>query len=240
MVLAVHPTVYRADDQRLVDLAVLPDMIDKGLVNPKTGALDPSFADWLRLLQAPDEELAIRIMNGEQILRGVVARREDRFVIALRHDTLLTVQTFKPNTETVAAAAVEPLWHALGAMEAAAFDSVLIPRDELGNLVAEFAPVDGTIPRRGRFQARLRGFGLDRQGVAILEEAATYGGQRAEIVYASPGDNGVRQQSEFAVGILDTSFGRLVSSVRRIGAGEYVKYAAGTRRAFADALDELT
>lgn len=69
VVLAVHPNVYRPDDQLVVDLAVLPGLIDAGLVDA-TGSVDPQVGQWLRALQAPAAEVAIRVFDGDAVLRG--------------------------------------------------------------------------------------------------------------------------------------------------------------------------
>ncbi|MGX9296631.1 ESX secretion-associated protein EspG [Tsukamurella paurometabola] len=239
VVLAVHPNVYRPDDQLVVDLAVLPGLVDAGLVDAN-GSVDPQVKQWLRALQAPAAEIAIRVFDGDAVLRGAVVRRDELVVVALRNDDQCTVQGFRTDREDFESTVVEPLWRVLGASDPADFESLTLEAGELAEVVAAFDPqVAG--PRGERaIRSRLREHDLSQQTVDILLDAARYTGRRAEIVYHRTDPSGVRTQAGWAVGVMDTVAGRVLSTTERGSHGVLdVTLSPGTRRRFSEGIAAL-
>ncbi|GAB3134285.1 ESX secretion-associated protein EspG [Tsukamurella serpentis] len=239
VVLAVHPNVYRPDDQFVVDCAVFPGLVAAGLVQGD-GTVDPQVAQWLRALQAPAAELAVRVFDGDQVLRGAVVRRGDHVVVAFRNDDHLTVQGFVTDRDGLEATVIEPLWRILGGCAPAEFDSLTVDSAELAELVAAFRP-ELTGPRSERgIRARLRSHELSPESVDVLVEAARYTGRRTEIVYHRVDSGGVRNQAQWAVGVMDTSVGRVLSTSKRgSDAVIEVTLSPGTRRRFSEGMTEL-
>lgn len=239
IVLAIHPNVYRPDDQARADLAVLPGLIAAGLVDAE-GGIDPEVAAWLQVLQAPVAEVAVRVFDGDDALRGAIVRKNDQVVAVFRHDDLLTVQGYRTEGEDFDFTVVEPVWRALGACEPADFDSLTLDANELDEIVAVFNP-SSSDPRSERdFRGRLREHDLSTDAVDILVEASRYTGRRAEVVYHRVDRNGVRAQAKWAIGVMDTSRGRVLSTTTRSRRGDNdVILSPGTRRRFAEGLAEL-
>lgn len=239
VVLAVHPNVYRPDDLATVDLAVLPGLIEAGLVDAE-GAVEPEVAAWLRALQAPDAEIAVRVFEGESALRGAVVRRDELVVCVFRHDDLLTVQGYGTDGEDFDSTVVEPVWRVLGTCDPADFDSLTLDAAELGEIVAMFNPASADPRGEREFRGRLREHELTPYTVDILVDAARYSGRRAEIVYHRVDFNGVRTQAQWALGVMDTGQGRVLSTTSRGRHGHNdVTISPGTRRRFAEGLTEL-
>lgn len=239
VVLAVHPNVYRPDDQAVVDLAVFPSLIEAGLV-AGDGTVDPQVKQWLGVLQAPEAEVAIRVFDGDALLRGAVVRRGETVVIAFRNDEQFTVQGFRTDREDFESTVVEPLWRVLGAAEPADLESLTLEAGELAEIVASFDPqVTGARAER-EIRSRLREHDLSQQTVDILLEAARYTGRRAEIVYHRTDSSGVRTRAGWAVGVMDTTAGRVLSTTQRGSHGVIdVTLSPGTRRRFSEGVSEL-
>ncbi|CAM5288566.1 hypothetical protein TPAU25S_02571 [Tsukamurella paurometabola] len=180
IVLAVHPNVYRPDDQSAVDLAVLPGLIAAGLVDAD-GAIDPEVARWLRALQAPAAEIALRVFDGDSALRGAIVRHDDLVVVVFRHDDLLTLQGYRTDGEDFDSTVVDPVWRVLGSCDPADFDSLTLGAAELREIVSMYNPAS-TDPRGEReFRGRLREHDLPAhrgrpRGRCSLQRAARRGG----------------------------------------------------------------
>ncbi|KXO94319.1 hypothetical protein AXK61_23880 [Tsukamurella pseudospumae] len=239
VVLAVHPNVYRPDDQFAVDLAVFPGLVGAGLVG-SDGAVDPQVAEWLRALQSPEAELAVRVLDGDSMLRGAVVRAGGLTVTAFRNDDQLTVQGVPADREDFESTVVEPLWRVLGAREAADFESLTVDAASLADIVATFEPQIGGARSERAFRGRLREHDVSPETVDLLVDAARYTGRRAEIVYHRADSSGVRAQATWAVGVLDTEAGRVLSTSSRGADGVLdVTISPGTRRRFSEGLMEL-
>ncbi|MET9327269.1 ESX secretion-associated protein EspG [Tsukamurella sp. NPDC003166] len=239
IVLAVHPTVYRPDDQLMVDLAVMPGLLAAGLVDG-AGRVDAQVAQWLRVLQSPTAELAIRVFDGDAVLRGAAVRRAGQVVVAFRNDDQFTVQGFTTDREDFDATIVEPFWRVLGAREPAEFDSLTVDAAELAEIVATFDPSVGDARSERAIRGRLREHDLSPQTIDLLVEVARYSGRRTEIVYHRVDSSGVRVQARWAVGVMDTDSGRVLSTTQRGSGGLLdVTISPGTRRRFAEGLVEL-
>ncbi|WP_019201265.1 ESX secretion-associated protein EspG [Tsukamurella sp. 1534] len=239
VVLAIHPNVYRPDDQLSVDLAVLPGLLSAGLVD-HTGGIDPEVGEWLRVLRAPAAEVAIRVFDGDTCLRGAIVRDGDRVVAVFRHDDQVTVQGYRTDGEDFESTVAEPLWRVLGAAQPADFEALTLGADELAQIVRTFAP-ESRDPRSEReFRGRLREHDLSQQAIEILVEAARYTGRRAEIVYHRVDSSGVRAQARWAVGVMDTGRGRVLSTTATGAHGDLdVTISPGTRRRFSEGLAAL-
>ncbi|BBZ65468.1 ESX-3 secretion-associated protein EspG3 [Mycolicibacterium insubricum] len=167
---------------------------------------------------------------GADLLRGLVAKRGDRVVVALRSGGLLTLTSMD-----------------------AAHPRDLVPIVTVG--LARAAPAvfpEFALPARvgARADERLRAgvgivetleyLGIPRAARPVI--AAVYGGSRnyAEIVAGARGI-GTEQTSPVGLGIMDAEPGRILVRPERADDGEWIShFAPGTSDAIARAVDDLT
>ncbi|WP_197466757.1 ESX secretion-associated protein EspG [Tsukamurella pseudospumae] len=239
VVLAVHPNVYRPDDQRTVDLAVLPGLLAAGLVG-EDGGVDPFVRRWLHALQAPDAGIDLRVFEGDSVLRGAVVRCGEQVVVAFRYDDEVTIQGFMADRDAFDTTVVEPLWRVLGAAEPADIESITLGAAELAGIVATFDPSVEDRRAEREFRGRLREFDVPESTLDVLVEASRYSGRRAELIYQRVSESGVRVRADWALGVMDTTAGRVLSVTARGAHGEQdVTISPGTRKRFAAGLVEL-
>ncbi|MCB0928559.1 MAG: ESX secretion-associated protein EspG [Mycolicibacterium sp.] len=242
-VLAITPPYFDAaergpfaDRQRaaLAGLGVIDD-----------GRINPAVVDWVRTVCFPDRWLELRFVKpgspttkpgppdstaGADLLRGLVAKRGDRVVVALRSGGLLTLTSMD-----------------------AAHPRDLVPIVTVG--LARAAPAvfpEFALPARvgARADERLRAgvgivetleyLGIPRAARPVI--AAVYGGSRnyAEIVAGARGI-GTEQTSPVGLGIMDAEPGRILVRPERADDGEWIShFAPGTSDAIARAVDDLT
>ncbi len=242
-VLAVTPPYFDAaergpfaDRQRaaLADLGVIVD-----------GRINPAVVDWVRTVCFPDRWLELRFVKpglpatkpGQpdsaaeaDLLRGLVAKRGDRVVVALRSGGLLTLTSMD-----------------------AGHPRDLVPIVTAGLAVAAPAVFPGfALPARvgARADERLRAgvgivetleyLGIPRAARPVI--AAVYGGRRnyVEIVAGARGI-GTERTSPVGLGIIDAEPGRILVRPERADDGEWIShFAPGTSDAIARAVDDLT
>ncbi len=239
-VLAVHPNVYHPVDQNAVDLVAMRRLLAAELCDASTGVIAPAVARWMRILQAPTAQVEMRVFDGDEVLRAAIVRRGDEHLAVLRHDTVIVVQELHSDDE-IESTVCSPLWAALGACEPAAIAPVTVGAEDVADLVAEFVPTaEEGIGDLRRFRARLREWEADADAIEVLAEAALYRGRRTEITYTGADRRtGLQRTADWAVGVMDTSRGRVVSSSRRASDGVDVLFVAGTRSRFDEALVSL-
>lgn len=236
-VLALHRNVYNEEDQRTVDLMVMPNLLAQGMVDEE-GRINRTIASWLFAIDAPDIQISMRVAAGEEMLRATVVRSDKMNVFALRHGHNIVFQQLWTDGSSVADTVAAPLWAALGEMEAAEFTSVTAAASEFAAIAQDFPAADGAIENAGKFQARLRALGADRPAIAVLGEAAVYSGRRTEIVISSSVD-GITRRAPWGVGVLDTSRGRVISSTFRNGPATNTTFAPGDYSRFKTAIADL-
>lgn len=236
-VLALMDNVYYAHEQQIVDDHTIPQLVDAGLVSPD-GVVDQDLASWMRVLAEPDIEVTLRAMEGDHMRRGVIARRGDTHVMALRRDEEVVVQSLWSDGEAFDEVVSAPLWAAMRrskdelAPPAAEMESVTMPLEQASALAAASKPGDMVRALRGEL-------GVDMRTARILNEVSRYGGQRCEIVMRE--NRGIETvDTEAGVFVADTDEGRVLSAVRRQGRRLSVTFGAGTYGRFRVAMADLT
>ncbi|MEV6280159.1 ESX secretion-associated protein EspG [Nocardia sp. NPDC051832] len=234
-VLALMPNIDNEEDRQRVHEVVLGELAVAGIVEDKR--VHPAVAGWLRCLERPDAELAVRVSELSQVgglramLRLSLVRAGRTHVLAARCDDHLVVQSID-----IAEGQLNPLTTALLA--------ALGGRDGL-----TFEPLTATLPEfekvpadPGQREAALRDLGAGRATASVLTRAMDSIIRRAEIVLLEHHD-GVTPEPNLCVSVLDTPDGRIVVTPRVAADGEtWSTYAPGdeaTLRASLAALIEL-
>lgn len=97
LVLAITPNIYRISDRDRVRAVVVEQLAADGIISD--GEVNPVLAGWLRCLERPDTELAIRVLDngrgGENptMLRASLVRSGGRHVLAVRCDDEVVIQS---------------------------------------------------------------------------------------------------------------------------------------------------
>jgi hypothetical protein len=226
-------TPYQDNSERGAFLAAQTRALTElGVISGEPGRVSPVVEEWVRVVCFPERWLELRCVRGQSddLLRGIVARRGDRTVVALRSAQLVTF---------TAVAVADP--YGLVPILAAGLGS----RDP-----ARFA--EFSLPARvgARADAQLRG-GADLAGVLdylgvppsarpVVE--AVFRGPRSYVeVIAGRRRDGTHSTTEVGIALVDTTQGRLVVSPAKAPDGEWIStFAPGTPFAIALALENLT
>lgn len=97
LVLAIMPNIFRISDRERVRSVVVEQLTADGIVSG--GEVDPVVAGWLRCLERPDTELAVRVIDNGRgghtptMLRLSLVRRGDQHVLAVRCDDEIVIQS---------------------------------------------------------------------------------------------------------------------------------------------------
>ncbi|MGW6333344.1 ESX secretion-associated protein EspG [Nocardia rhamnosiphila] len=97
LVLAIMPNIYRISDRDRVWAAVAEQLAADGIISD--GEVNPVLAGWLRCLERPDTELAIRVLDNGRggeiptMLRASLVRRGEHHVLAVRCDDEVVIQS---------------------------------------------------------------------------------------------------------------------------------------------------
>lgn len=235
-VLALLDNVYYAADQAVVDDHTVPQLVHGGLVDVE-GTVEPSLAKWMKVLAGPDVIATLRAMNENRMRRGVVARRGEDNVLALRRNDEVVIQGVWSAGNSLDDVVAAPLWSALRvsetqlAPEAAEMDTITLTLDQ----VRELSAID---PHGRRVGTWMRDHSIDKASAKVLAEVATYTGQRAEIAIEQ--NQGVTTfKTPVGVGVADTSAGRVVSGVRKVGSQYLVTFGPGSYARFKTAIADL-
>jgi hypothetical protein len=230
-VLAITPA---AADQREAPatLARLRAELTRARVMSETGTVNPAVARWTRTACAPERWLELRYVRGTgtELLRGLVARRGDHTVVALRSGELVTLTELDISDPYLLAP--------------------VVVAGLAGRAPARFA--EFTLPTRvgARADERLRA-GADLDGVlehlgipaaAVPVVRSVFTGPRSYVeVRAGSANDGVHSLSEVGVGIVDAGAGRVLVNPERAADGEWLStFSPGTPFAIALALERLT
>lgn len=226
-------TPYRDHSERGTFLAKQKqELAELGVISGEPGRIAPAVQEWIRVVCFPERWLELRYVRGGsgELLRGIVARRGEHTVVALRSAQLVT---FTALTVDDPYGLVPILAAGLGSRDPARF--------------AEFS-----LPARVgvRADAQLRG-GADLAGVLdylgvppsarpVVE--AVFRGPRSYVeVVAGRRRDGSHVTTEVGIALVDTTHGRLVVSPSKASDGEWVStFAPGTPFAIALAVENLT
>lgn len=236
VVLALMNNVYYPQDQALVDDITVPILVEQGFIDT-TGAVDPTLASWMRVLERPDIDVMLRAMEDDRMRRAVIARRGETHVMALRRDDEVVVQGLWSTKQALDEVVSGPLWSAMRVSEEtlapppAEFDTVTMTLEQAAALSQAAPPGDMLRALRGEL-------GVDVVTAEILNEVSQYRGQRCEIVMRE--NRGITSvQTKAGVAVADTSFGRVVSAVGRQGSQLWVTFGPGTYQRFRAAMSDL-
>lgn len=207
-----------------------------GVVSPD-GAVNAHVADWIRVVCFPDRWLDLRYVGpagsgsdgSPEMLRGIVARRAGRTVVALRSAQLITFTAMDIDDPR---ALVPVLGAGLQQRPPARFDEFAMP-----------ARVGARADERLRSGAPLADV-LDYLGIpgsarGVVE--AVFTGPRSYVeVVAGCDNNGRHATSEVGMSIVDTTAGRILVTPSKAFDGEWVStFKPGTDFAIAVAVEQL-
>jgi hypothetical protein len=206
-----------------------------GMLSPD-GAVNPAVADWIRVVCFPDRWLDLRYVGPTQVagagdlLRGIVARRGDATVVALRNAQLITFTAMEIDD---ARGLVPVFGVGLAQRPPARFDEFSMPA-RVG------ARADEQL-RAGTSVAEVLDYlGIPQSARPVVESVFTGPRSYVEIVAGCRHD-GQHATTEVGVSIVDTTAGRILVSPSRAFDGEWVStFRPGTPFAIAVAIEELT
>jgi hypothetical protein len=203
------------------------------------GAVNPTVADWVRVVCYPDRWLELRYVapavSGQptgEMLRGVVARREQRTsktIVALRNAQLVTFTAMDIEDPR---SLVPVLSAGLQQRPPARFDEFTLP-----------ARVGARADQRLRDGASLTEvvdyLGIPASARPVVESVFTGPRSYVEVV-AGCDSNGQHTTTEVGMSIVDTSAGRVLVTPSRAFDGEWVStFRPGTDFAVAMAIEQL-
>ncbi|APE17141.1 ESX secretion-associated protein EspG [Mycobacterium sp. WY10] len=229
-VLAITPAV--ADEREAPAVRTrLRSELTRARVMSDAGTVNPAVARWTRTVCAPQRWLELRYVRaaGTELLRGLVARRGDDTVAALRSGELVTFTELDIS---------EPFQLA-----------PVVAAGLTGRAPARFT--EFTLPTRVGVRAdeKLR-TGADLDGVldhlgipasAVPVVRSVFSGPHSYVeVRAGCACDGVHSLSEVGLGIIDADAGRVLVNPERAADGEWLStFSPGTPFAIALALDRL-
>jgi hypothetical protein len=211
------------DAGRTAELSELGVWTDHGVI--------PPVARWITTACRARRWLELRFVSVRgDVLRGFVARRDGRTVVALRNGHLVTFTELDVDHPQ---ALVPVLTAGLSGRSPAQFDDFTIPA-RIG------AKADAQL-RDGAVLADVVEFLGIPPGARHVVEAA-YAADRTYVeIVAGDHRDGHRVSTDVGVSVVDTSAGRVVVSPTRAFDGEWVStFAPGTPLAIAAAVERLT
>lgn len=230
-VLGITPGYRDEGDRRRFDAAQSESLRRFGVM-AADGTLDPGVVDWIRVVCYCDSWLDLRYVrpSARDLLRGIVARRGDHTVVALRNAQLVTFTAMRVDHPE----ALGPIVVAgLSGRRPADFDAFELP-------AAAGARADGRL-RDGADVAEVIDF-LGIPATARPVVRSVFEGPRSYVeVVAGRRRDGVHTVSEVGVSVVDAPLGRILVHPRRAPDGEWVStFEPGTPWAISVALERLT
>ncbi len=207
LVLAIMPNIYRISDRDRVRAVVAEQLTADGIIID--GEVDPVVAGWLRCLNRPDTELAIRVLDngrgGETptMLRASLVRSGEQHVLAVRCDDEIIIQSvFHQGRQLDTLTAV--LESILGDYPALDFEP--FTRAESDPADSEPPPEDADGVRAG-----LRELGASPRTANVLTRALGEIVRQTEVLMMEHRDGGP-ETPDFTIcmNVLDTFSGRFV------------------------------
>ncbi len=206
-----------------------------GLISA-SGEVNAAVADWIRLVCFPERWLDLRYVGSSQasaaddLLRGIVARRGDKTVVALRNAQLVTFTAMDIDD---ARALVPVLGVGLAQRPPARFDEFSLPA-RVG------ARADERLRNGASLTEVLDYLGIPQSAYPVVESVFTGPRSYVEIVAGCRHD-GQHASTEVGMSIVDTTAGRVLVSPSRAYDGEWIStFRPGTAFAIAVAIEQLT
>ncbi|BCQ10961.1 ESX-3 secretion-associated protein EspG3 [Mycobacterium heckeshornense] len=206
-----------------------------GLMSPD-GVVNPAVAEWIRVVCFPERWLDLRYVGrsrttgADEMLRGIVARRDDKTVVALRNAQLVTFTSMKIDDPR---ALVPVLGVGLAQRPPARFDEFSLPA-RVG------ARADERLRAGAPLTEVLDYLGIPASARPVVESVFTGPRSYVEVVAGCRRD-GQHTTTEVGMSIVDTTAGRILVSPSRAFDGEWVStFRPGTPFAIAVAIEQLT
>jgi hypothetical protein len=200
------------------------------------GVINRAVADWIRVVCFPDRWLDLRyvgsaaVSGSEDLLRGIIARRGGKTVVALRNAQLVTFTAMDIHD---ARALVPILGVGLAQRPPARFDEFSLPA-QVG------ARADERLRNGTPLTEVLDYLGIPQSARAVVESVFTGPRSYVEIVAGCHHD-GRHTSTEVGMSIVDTAVGRVLVSPSRAFDGEWIStFSPGTPFAVAVAVEQLT
>jgi EspG family len=200
------------------------------------GAINRAVADWIRVVCFPDRWLDLRyvgsaaVSGSADLLRGIIARRGGKTVVALRNAQLVTFTAMDIHD---ARALVPILGVGLAQRPPARFDEFSLPA-QVG------ARADERLRNGAPLTEVLDYLSIPQSARAVVESVFTGPRSYVEIVAGCHHD-GRHTSTEVGMSIVDTAVGRVLVSPSRAFDGEWIStFSPGTPFAVAVAVEQLT
>jgi hypothetical protein len=199
------------------------------------GVINRAVADWIRVVCFPDRWLDLRyvgsaaVPGSADLLRGIIARRGGKTVVALRNAQLVTFTAMDIHD---ARALVPILGVGLAQRPPARFDEFSLPA-QVG------ARADERLRNGAPLTEVLDYLGIPQSARAVVESVFTGPRSYVEIVAGCHHD-GRHTSTEVGMSIVDTAAGRVLVSPSRAFDGEWIStFSPGTPFATAVAVEQL-
>jgi hypothetical protein len=200
------------------------------------GVVNAAVADWIRVVCFPERWLDLRYVGsaaaagGDDLLRGIIARRGGKTVVALRNAQLVTFTALDIHD---ARALVPILGVGLAQRAPARFDEFSLPA-QVG------ARADERLRNGAALAEVLDYLGIPRSARRVVESVFTGPRSYVEIVAGFRRD-GQHASTEVGMSIVDTTEGRVLVSPSRAFDGEWIStFSPGTPFAIGVAVEQLT
>lgn len=232
-VLAITPP-YRDARERVQFDITQRDILTRMGVMSVSGTLNAAVAEWIRTICYSDRWLEMRYVgptsDGTDLMRGVIARRGEHTVVALRSSQLVTVTAMAIDHPH---ALVPVAVGGLAGRTPASFSEFALPA-RVG------ARADEQLRSGAKVDDLFDYLGVPASARPAVESVFTGPRSYVEIVAGQRRD-GRHANSEVGVGIVDATAGRILVSPHRAADGEWVStFAPGTNLAIAVAIERLT
>ncbi|MFZ3268815.1 MAG: ESX secretion-associated protein EspG [Mycobacterium sp.] len=200
------------------------------------GAINSAVADWIRVVCFPERWLDLRYVGSvaasgdDDLLRGIIARRGDKTVVALRNAQLVTFTAMDIHD---ARALVPVLGVGLAQRPPARFDEFSLPA-QVG------ARADERLRNGASLTEVLDYLSIPQSARSVVESVFTGPRSYVEIVAGCHHD-GRHTSTEVGMSIVDTTAGRVLVSPSRAFDGEWIStFSPGTPFAIAMSVEQLT
>jgi hypothetical protein len=199
------------------------------------GVINRAVADWIRVVCFPERWLDLRyvgsaaVSGSEDLLRGIIARRGGKTVVALRNAQLVTFTAMDIHD---ARALVPILGVGLAQRPPARFDEFSLPA-QVG------ARADERLRNGAPLTEVLDYLSIPQSARAVVESVFTGPRSYVEIVAGCHHD-GRHTSTDVGMSIVDTAVGRVLVSPSRAFDGEWIStFSPGTPFAVAVAVEQL-
>ncbi|WP_243841487.1 ESX secretion-associated protein EspG [Mycobacterium sp. DL592] len=202
-------------------------------VRPDDVPLEPAVADWIRVVCHPEQWYEMRCVstrNGSgDLLRGIIARRGEHVVVALRNAQLIT---FTEMAIHDAAALVPVLTVGLENRPPASFPDFRIPA-RVG------ARADAQLRAGAELSTVMDYLGIPRAAREMV--SAVFAGPRSYVeIVSGQNRDGSTTTSPVGVAVVDCEYGRVLVTPDKADDGEWIStFTPGSPAAIARAVDTL-